>query len=144
MQRRIVIAAALTPTVLLCALAAVLWMAGYVQFALPAEAPPRRQFVDDLGKSSDIGTTINVGDVSYRLPFAFPPRDEMLRALPASARSKNARIQCDLVLYQLDAPKIYPDVGRASLMHAHFKFTVFTDRGSDVGYIDRDRLIPVK
>jgi hypothetical protein len=85
------------------------------------------------------GAAIKTRDVSYTFPFDLPSRDEILRALPAKDRPKNARIQCELLVYQLNAPRFYPLVGPARLAQAHFKCTASADGKSDVGNIDRRR-----
>jgi hypothetical protein len=92
----------------------------------------------------DPATTIAVGDVTYRLPFALPSGQEILEALPAKAGPMNARIQCELLEYRLDGPRMYPGEGRACLAKAHFKCTVFADKSSEVVYIDRNFLFAEK
>jgi hypothetical protein len=94
-----------------------------------------------ISPSPEPATTIAVGDVTYRLPFAFPSGEEIFRELPAKVRPKNARIQCELFEYRLDAPRYYPKVGPARLANAHFKCTVFTGKSSEVVYIDRNFLV---
>ena len=102
------------------------------------EAPTKFHF----GVGADQKTTIKQANLSYTFPFALPSAEEILQALPkGKPRPKDARIHCELIAFQVDEPRFFPLVGRASLAHAHFKCTVSTDQGSDVVYIDRDHLI---
>lgn len=94
---------------------------------------------------SEPATTTFIGNLAVTLPFTVPTAEEILRALPAKARPKDARIQCELLNCQLDAPKFYTLVGSARLAHVHFKCTVSTDGGGvEIVYIDRDHLISQK
>ncbi len=90
-------------------------------------------------------TKIEVGDVSYTLPFSMPSAMEILRAPPAGqARPQHDRIQCELILFKMADPKVYPLVGSARLVQAHFKCTTsYADR-TEVVYIDRNHLIAEK
>src|SRR5262245_48840208 len=116
----------------------------WLLLALAASVSSRVARADDPPRSS-APTTIRIGDVSYALPFSFPSAEEILRALPgAKPQPKNPRIQCELTGYRLDNARFFPLVGPAQLSHAHFKCTVFTDRGSQVVHIDRDALIVSK
>jgi RNA polymerase sigma factor (sigma-70 family) len=95
--------------------------------------------------NSEPATTTLIGNLAVTLPFAVPTAEEILRALPAKARPKDARIQCELLNYKLDDARDYPGVGRARLVHVHFKCTVSTEGGGvEIVYIDRDHLIPQK
>jgi hypothetical protein len=86
-------------------------------------------------------SVLKIGDVSYNLPFGLPSREEILQALPAKDRPKSTRIECELLLYQLNAPRVYPGVGRARLAQVHFRCVVSADGRDEVVYIDRDHLI---
>lgn len=91
-------------------------------------------------------TEFKIGAVSYALPFALPSGDEILATLPAKNRPKNSRLECELMSYQINPPRLYPGVGNARLVNAHFRYTVFNlETGTAVvGYIDKDHLIPEK
>src|SRR5579863_4612348 len=68
---------------------------------------------------------IEIGDVSYTLPFSFPSATEIRQAIPdGTLRPGNGDIQCELLTYNVEDAKSYPIVGCARLSKVHFKCTV--------------------
>ena len=88
---------------------------------------------------------IQIGDMSYTLPFSFPSSTKIRRAIPdGTVRPGNADIQCELLTFNVDDAKYYPIVGCARLAKVHFKCTVTFGEGVQLVYIVHAHLIPAK
>ena len=121
-----------------------------IYFFVASKDTGRRQKLIDLfiqerqAKNKSAESADNIGHhrrtVLYAA-FPCPSSEDILRRVPVRVRPKNARTQCELLKYQVDAPRYYPLVGPASLAHAHFKCTVFIDDRIEIVYLDRDHLI---
>ncbi len=95
-------------------------------------------------RSENGQTKIAIGKIQYSLPFSFPSVDLILSQMPdGKARPKHERIECELVKYQVSEARLYPLVGPAQLVQAHFKSTITSEAGRDVIYSDSSQLIRV-
>ena len=69
---------------------------------------------------------------------------EIMRAVPTKNQAKIESVRYDSLVYRVDPPRHFPGVGRAQLVHVHFKCTVVCEGREELVYIDRDRLVAQK
>ena len=68
-----------------------------------------------------------------------PSRDRILSALPKGEARSNARMQYQVLLYDVGPVRVYPPLGRVRLVQLHLLCIVDSDQGRDLVYVDLDR-----
>jgi RNA polymerase sigma factor (sigma-70 family) len=104
------------------------------------------QWNEDLWSNEKAKKSDATSRMKFKLAFDPPSREEVLKALPkGQAIPRSPSIECELVSYGLEPPRVYSKVGQAQLSTARFKCTVAI--GQDkvvVVYIDKTHLIPTE
>ncbi len=84
-------------------------------------------------------------DASFRERLSPPSEADVLRTLPKTwDNANNISITYEALAHRPEPTRTFPLVGPARLVHVHWKCTVFSDRGVEVVYLDRNHLVPSK